>query len=1795
MDTKKARELKIRRFAFPLTRRDRSSLPLAALVVAATTIAAPAIPGDALPANPAVTSGNVAYTRAGNTLTASQTSQFAATTWSSFSIGKDAAVVIHTPGPNSISLNRVSGADGTRISGKLTSNGRVFLSNPNGVVFTQGAKVETAALLATSLEIAETTSDGPKFRLTGLATGQVINEGTITTGEGGFVFLAAAKVTNRGILTSPGGSIVLAAGQEIDLTLGGESGLTFTITKGALDALVANHDAIVADGGRVMLTAKGADEAVSAVVNNTGTIAARTVRNVAGKIYLLADDTTQVDGSLDASAPHGGPGGFIETSAQRVQVAATARIDTSSVQGAFGTWLIDPTDFTITEGSAPLSGAGIGASVLSNALGSNNVIISAALLGGTGISDIHVNAPVAWSSPTKLTLSANNNIYINAPVTVTNAGGSLSLEYGLGAVSAGNLSDYYAKAPVNLPAGNTFTTKLGSDGLTNSYLVITQLGTWGDTSGTTLQGLQPYLNTYPPYRYVALGADIDASPTSNWDSGRGFAPLDSASMLEFAGLGHRIDNLTISRPSTTTVGFFGQADAIFKDLGITNSYISGRTNVGAIAGFGSGAFINCYTSNCRIVSSGGSNVNTGGIAGTARYVSDSYSENADIWAYAGTRAGGIVGSTYVPVAVGGKMGDLPSDLIERCWSSGIIHGSDQLGGIIGTNFGHVADSYSVAYVYSDYTGRYDVGGIIGQNWYGSASGCHSTFNIYGTSQSSLGATPFYSCYAAYQSTQFGGSGVTAFGNGNERVQASYANFDFTNTWWMKEGSTRPMLRSERRNYIRNSHELQLAALSPGGSYHLLYDLDLTNELIDNLAYYRNIWSGKGFVPIGDATAGFSGTFDGEGKTINALTIETPTESNVGLFGMVVGGTIRNITLTNASVSGNAAVGQLVGMNDGGTISQGHANGVSTGSLHVGGLVGGAYGNSLITDSSSTGTVNNSGSRAGGLVGENFSSTSSIRRSYSTSTVNGSWLVGGLVGYLVGDVSDSYARGNVNGGTDAGGLIGRIDGGTVSRVYSRGRVSGTSGLGGLVGVRVGPSTFNDAYWELESSYQANSAAGTSFTYSRKARHSTYAGFDFVNTWGISVNLSYQDTYPELRSQADAQYLQTPIFVKANPGTSVYGESPAISFGVYYQPDGSGQPVSGATISGTPSWTGGPSSTTAAGTYSMTYGSGLSITFSSGYYAILAENPTTWEVSRRPIALSAITASKTYGNADPTLAFGVQSTAPGVGLANTDTITGSLVRSSGESVGTRTINQGTLNVSTPGNYDVTFQPADLTISRRAITLAAQSVAKAYGDADPTIAVSIAGGSLGTVTVSDTLGDVTGPLSRAPGENVGAYAIYLGAGVNAANYDITFQPANLSISRRAITLAAQSVAKAYGDADPALAASIAAGSLGAVTVGDTLGDVTGPLSRAPGETVGTYAISLGAGVNAANYDITFQPADLTISRRAITLAAQGFAKIYGDADPTLAVSIAAGSLGAVTVSDTLGDVSGTLSRAPGENVGAYAISLGAGVNAANYDITFQPANLSISRRAITLAAQSVAKAYGDADPALAASIAAGSLGAVTVGDTLGDVTGPLSRAPGETVGTYAISLGAGVNAANYDITFQPANLSISRRAITVAALAASKTSGDPDPTLSYTLIGTLGPLPLSGSLSRQPGEFAGTYAILRGGLTNLDNPNYDISFVSADFQIELDTSFHHGLVDLGKTIPTFRKPKGPSLLPSRAFIPNEAAMYASDGDTSPDKLTPGDISPAALNSTSPIEVLDGGVRLPAGHKQLFYLKKK
>jgi hypothetical protein len=184
----------------------------------------------------------------------------------------------------------------------------------------------------------------------------------------------------------------------------------------------------------VLLTAKSAGDLLQSAVNNTGLIQAQTIENRSGTIKLLGDmrsGTVDVGGTMDASAPNGGDGGFIDTSAKRVKVAGDAKVTAAAAQGLTGSWLVDPTDYTIAASGGDITGA-----VLSSALAGTNVVIqsTSGSLGTAG--DVNVNDTVSWSA-NKLTLNAQNNVNIN---TAMNASGtaSLALEYGQSAVAAGN-------------------------------------------------------------------------------------------------------------------------------------------------------------------------------------------------------------------------------------------------------------------------------------------------------------------------------------------------------------------------------------------------------------------------------------------------------------------------------------------------------------------------------------------------------------------------------------------------------------------------------------------------------------------------------------------------------------------------------------------------------------------------------------------------------------------------------------------------------------------------------------------------------------------------------------------------------------------------------------------------------------------------------------------------------------------------------------------------------------------------------------------------------------------------------------------------------------------------------------------------------------------------------------------------------------------------------------------------------------------------------------------------------------
>ncbi len=301
----------------------------------------------------------------------------------------------------------------------------MFILNPNGVLFGAGSQVNVGGLVASTLSMSNADFMAGNHVFTGSGgSGSVVNQGTLTAANGGYIALLAPEVRNEGVIGATLGTALLAAGNKVTLTIDNGSLLGYSIDQGAINALAENRQLIKADGGQVLLGAKALDSVTTAAVNNTGIIEAKTFQNKAGRILLIGDmetGTVNVGGTLDASAPNGGDGGFVETSAAHVKVASGTRVSTSAPNGHTGKWLIDPNDFTIAA-----SGGDMDAATVSANLATTNFEIQTAAMGTAGGNgDIFVNEDVSWSSANTLTLTAERNIALNNAITA-NTGGLIS-------------------------------------------------------------------------------------------------------------------------------------------------------------------------------------------------------------------------------------------------------------------------------------------------------------------------------------------------------------------------------------------------------------------------------------------------------------------------------------------------------------------------------------------------------------------------------------------------------------------------------------------------------------------------------------------------------------------------------------------------------------------------------------------------------------------------------------------------------------------------------------------------------------------------------------------------------------------------------------------------------------------------------------------------------------------------------------------------------------------------------------------------------------------------------------------------------------------------------------------------------------------------------------------------------------------------------------------------------------------------------------------------------------------------
>ena len=243
--------------------------------------------------------GSAHFARPGANALDVTTSPNAIIHWQGFSIGAGETTRFLQPSASSAVLNRVTGTDPSAILGQLLSNGRVFLVNPHGIVFGEGAVVDTAGLVASTLGIADADFLAGRYRFDAApGAGNVVNRGRIEAGAGG-VFLLAPSVENSGVVRTAGGDLVLAAGRRITLTSLDLDGVRVEVQAPEDEAL--NLGSLAAERGAAGMFARS--------IRNAGTVEANAVTmDEHGTVRLVARDALTLDagGRVAAGGPSGG-------------------------------------------------------------------------------------------------------------------------------------------------------------------------------------------------------------------------------------------------------------------------------------------------------------------------------------------------------------------------------------------------------------------------------------------------------------------------------------------------------------------------------------------------------------------------------------------------------------------------------------------------------------------------------------------------------------------------------------------------------------------------------------------------------------------------------------------------------------------------------------------------------------------------------------------------------------------------------------------------------------------------------------------------------------------------------------------------------------------------------------------------------------------------------------------------------------------------------------------------------------------------------------------------------------------------------------------------------------------------------------------------------------------------------------------------------------------------------------------------------------------------------------------------
>ncbi|MFM9912905.1 MAG: filamentous hemagglutinin N-terminal domain-containing protein [Methylophilaceae bacterium] len=557
--------------------------------------------------NYTVTHGSATYTVNGTTLTIT-TSNGAILKWPNFNILAGEKLRFDQPSALSAVLNRVDAGGGmSQILGTLSSNGKVFLINPAGVMIGAGAKIDTAGFVASSLNMTDSDFLNGKMRFNAdtLSAGKVTNAGEITTPNGGFVYLIAPQVANSGVITTPSGEAILAAGHSVEMVDSADPSMRVKVSAQSQDVNLSQI--VVSNGGNIFsVLNSGTVSANTAVVGQNGKIQFRSAGKLettatsvveakgtsaldGGHFRGFADGSGSYKGSIDAS---GRNGGFVETSAAFLDIAGlTVHGNALSNSGHGGKWLLDPYNFTVGASEAnsindALNIGGVDVTI-DTSLGSFSPgCCYGGPFNGTGGTASDGNITLLSTAHILKNASGNNNLYFYADGRIDIFG---TIDDTVGNTLSVTMQSGMNRAASGIAGGVTFHA--GSDlNIHNGLSINNHNGDLVFNAPITASSI---------LMYAFGGGNI---------SGNGLLTANSMQFYSYGGsVGTKANFLNVATPNLIIGYNGGEAGNVFvKDASTINNaniYATGNVGLKLASGLAYGANINIHTQNDALIES----------------------------------------------------------------------------------------------------------------------------------------------------------------------------------------------------------------------------------------------------------------------------------------------------------------------------------------------------------------------------------------------------------------------------------------------------------------------------------------------------------------------------------------------------------------------------------------------------------------------------------------------------------------------------------------------------------------------------------------------------------------------------------------------------------------------------------------------------------------------------------------------------------------------------------------------------------------------------------------------------------------------------------------------------------------------------------------------------------------------------------------------------------------------------------------------------------------------------------------